>query len=64
MGEWKSKNHSKYLLQYHLIFVWKYRKQLLSSNSISSDIKSLSEAICKKHNVIIRYMETDKDHIH
>ena len=64
MGEWKSKNHSKYLLQYHLIFVCKYRKQLLSSNSISSDIKSLSESICKKHNVIIRYMETDKDHIH
>ena len=64
MGEWKSKNHSKYLLQYHLIFVCKYRKQLLSSNSISSDIKSLSECICKKHNVIIRYMETDKDHIH
>ena len=64
MGEWKSKNHSKYLLQYHLIFVCKYRKQLLSSKSISSDIKSLSENICKKHNVIIRYMETDKDHIH
>ena len=64
MGEWKSKNHSKYLLQYHLIFVCKYRKQLLSSNSISSDTKSLSECICKKHNVIIRYMETDKDHIH
>lgn len=64
MGEWKSKNHSKYLLQYHLIFVCKYRKKLLSSNSISSDMKSLSKFICEKHNVIIKYMETDKDHIH
>ena len=64
MGEWKSKNHSKYLLQYHLIFVCKYRKKLLSSNSISSDMKSLSKFICEKHNVIIRYIETDKDHIH
>lgn len=64
MGEWKSKNHSKYLLQYHLIFVCKYRKKLLSSNSISSDIKFLSQSICDKHNVIIRYMETGKDHIH
>ena len=64
MGEWKSKNHGKYLLQYHLIFVCKYRKKLLSSNSISSDMKSLSKFICEKHNVIIRYMETDKDHIH
>ncbi|MBQ3600852.1 MAG: transposase, partial [Lachnospiraceae bacterium] len=47
-----------------MIFVCKYRKRLLSSNSISSDIKSLSESICKKHNVIIRYMEIDTDHIH
>ena len=31
MGEWKSKNHSKYLLQYHLIFVCKYQKKLLFS---------------------------------
>lgn len=62
MGEWKSKNHSKYLLQYHLIFVCKYRKKLLSLNSISSDMKSLSKFICEKHNVIIKYMETDKDH--
>lgn len=64
MSQWKSKNHSKYLLQYHLIFVCKYRKKLLVSNSISNDIKRLSEEICNKHNVIIRYMETDKDHIH
>ena len=64
MSEWKSKNHSKYLLQYHLIFVCKYRKKLLSSNSISSDMKSLSKFICEKHNVIIKYMETDKDHTH
>ena len=62
MGEWKSKNHSKYLLQYHLIFVCKYRKKLLASNSISNDIKSLSKSICEKHNVIIKYMETDKEH--
>ena len=64
MGEWKSKNHSKYLLQYHLIFVCKYRKKLLVSNSISNDIKHLSEEICNRHNINIVYMETDKDHIH
>lgn len=60
----KTNAHSKYLLQYHLIFVCKYRKKLLSANNISSDIKKLSKAICNKHNVIIHYMETDKDHIH
>ena len=64
MGLWKSKNRHKYLLQYHIIFVCKYRKNLLISKQISDDIKQFSYEICKKHNVVIRSMETDKDHIH
>ena len=64
MGIWKSKNRHKYLLQYHMIFVCKYRKKLLISKQISDDIKQFSYEICRKHKVIIRYMETDKDHIH
>ncbi len=43
MGTWKSKNRHKYLLQYHIIFVCKYRKKLLMSKQISDDI------IGKKH---------------
>ena len=39
MGTWKSKNRHKYLLQYHIIFVCKYRKKLLVSRQISDDIK-------------------------
>ena len=38
MGTWKSKNRHKYLLQYHIIFVCKYRKKLLMSKQISDDI--------------------------
>ena len=64
MGTWKSKNRHKYLLQYHIIFVCKYRKKLLVSTQISDDIKQFSYEICQRHSVIIRYMETDKDHIH
>ena len=60
---WNSKNRHKYLLQYHLIFVCKYRKKLLTPE-ISDDIKQLSYDICRKHGVDIKYMETDKDHIH
>ena len=61
---YKSGSHNKYLLQYHLIFVCKYRKKLLSVNKIASDIKKLSLEICSKHNVVVHYMEVDKDHIH
>jgi len=58
MGNWKSKNRHKFLLQYHLIFVCKYRKKLLFGD-ISDDIKQLSYDICTKHNINIKHMETD-----
>ena len=64
MGTWKSKNRHKYLLQYHIIFVCKYRKKLFASEHISDDIKQLSYEICQKHPVIIRYLETGKGHIY
>ena len=64
LNNWKSKNRHKYLLQYHLIFVCKYRKKLLSNKLISNDIKQFSYEICSKHDVTIHEMETDKDHIH
>jgi len=63
-NNWKSKNRHKYLLQYHLIFVCKYRKKLLMPQNVSDDIKQFSYEICNKHNVIIHEMEADKDHIH
>ena len=63
-NNWKSKNRHKFLLQYHLIFVCKYRKKLLANKSISDDIKQFSYKICQKHNITINKMKTDKDHIH
>ena len=63
-NNWKSKNRHKYLSQYHLIFVCKYKKKLFTNKCISDDVKQLSLNICKRHNVIIHKMKTDKDHIH
>ena len=34
------------------------------SKQMSDDIKQFSHGICQMHHVIIRYMETDKGHIH
>ena len=47
-----------------LFFVCKYRKKLLALKEISDYIKQFSYEICTKSNIIIKYMETDKDHIH
>lgn len=51
-------------MQYHIIFVCKYRKNLLADKNLSQLIKQLSLEICTKHGVTIKYMETDLDHIH
>ena len=64
VSNYKSKNRRKYLLQYHLILVCKYRKKLFINSIISNDIKDLSTKICDKYNITVKYMETDKDHIH
>lgn len=63
-NEYKHRNRNKFLLRYHLIFVCKYRRRLLTSNNIIGDVKRLSSEIATKHNVEIKYMEVDKDHIH
>jgi putative transposase len=48
MSGWNSASHNKYLLQYHLIYVCKYRKHLLVSKNIADDVKRLSNEICQK----------------
>ena len=63
-NDYKHGNRNKFLLRYHLIFVCKYRKHLLTHNNIISDVKRLSTEIAERHNVEIKYMEADKDHIH
>lgn len=53
-----------YKLLIHVILVCKYRKPLLNDNNISNLIKQFSLEIMSKWNIKIKYMETDKDHIH
>lgn len=63
-NDYKHGNRNKFLLRYHLIFVCKFRRRVLTGNNIASDIKRLSLEIAEKHNVKIKYMETDQNHIH
>lgn len=59
---YRSLNHSKFVLTYHIIFVCKYRKKLLIK--YSDDIKQVMFDISKNYDFEIKEMETDKDHIH
>ena len=62
--EYQSKNHSKFLIKYHIIFVCKYRKQILRNKMIDEDMKQILFDISNESDFNIEVMETDKDHIH
>ena len=59
---YKSKNHSKFILTYHIIFTCKYRKKLLIK--YGEDVKQIMYDISKRYDFDIKEMEVDKDYIH
>lgn len=61
--EYLSKNHSKFLLKYHIIFVCKYRRKLLYGK-MAVCMKNILTDIANNSDFKIEVMETDKDHIH
>ena len=61
--EYVSKNHSKFLLKYHIIFVCKYRQKILIGN-IATCVKNILIDIANKSDFRIEVVETDKDHVH
>ena len=63
LKEYISKNHSKFLIKYHIILVCKYRKQLLVG-VFEYDMKKIMRHISEMSDFDIEVMETDKDHLH
>ena len=61
--EYVSKNHSKFLLKCHFIFVCKYRRKILIGN-IAMCVKNILVDIANKSDFRIEVIETDKDHVH
>lgn len=60
--QYVSENHSKYLLMVHLIFVVKYRRNLLVK--FGDEIKQIFYDIADEKDISIVEMEVDKNHIH
>ena len=58
-----SKNHSKYLIKYHVIFVCKYRRKLLCG-ALGLYLKNALVCIAQKSDFDIEVIESDKDHVH
>ncbi len=60
---YQHRRHNKNLLLVHIIFVTKYRKQILSGSFRRDIMQSIFDA-CVRHHWYVRRMETDGDHIH
>jgi putative transposase len=60
--DYKTRNHSKFLLRCHLIFVVKYRKKLLKGN-LNIDMKQIL-LHAQTPDFRIEVMESDIDHMH
>jgi putative transposase len=56
-------NRRKYLLLYHIIFVVKYRKNILMPD-LTSTLKESLACIESRSDFVISEMEVDHDHLH
>jgi len=62
LQKYHKKSKKKYLLQCHLIFITKYRKNIL--NNLKINIFKVFRNIELNSNFIIKEMEIDRNHIH
>jgi putative transposase len=62
--ELDSNNHSVFSLNYHLILVIKYRKKVLTNQKMLLRLREIAEYIGISHNVKIKEMNGEPDHVH
>lgn len=61
--DYKKRSHSVYSLTYHLVFVTKYRKPVISEE-IADFMKKHAAYLCERFDGSLLAAETDTDHIH
>ena len=61
--ELQTNNHSVFSLNYHLILVVKYRRQVIN-NAISTRLREIFESIQKNYNITLQEWNHDVDHVH
>ncbi|MCF6094754.1 IS200/IS605 family transposase [Microaerobacter geothermalis] len=63
MNDYKSLNHCRYLVQYHLVWCPKFRFQVLKGD-VEVSLKQIFQQICEKYEYEIIELEVMPDHIH
>jgi putative transposase len=62
--EYKETRHAKFLINYHFIWIPKYRRKILDNPEIVDLIKRTTIELSEKYNYEILAMEIMPDHIH
>ena len=63
MQNYRKTSHSTYDCKYHIVWITKYRKRILSG-LIAERVRELLRGICKEHEVEIIKGHVSQDHIH
>jgi putative transposase len=63
MENYRKTSHSLYDCKYHIVWITKYRKKVLTG-IIAERVRELIKQICKEHDVEIIKGHVSKDHIH
>ena len=63
MAEYKKNSHSIYDIKYHIVWITKYRKSVITGK-IAARTRELIRMICKNNDVEILSGYVSKDHIH
>ena len=63
MEHYRKTSHSTYDCKYHIVWITKYRKKVLTG-IVAERIRELIRQICKEHEVEIIKGHISKDHIH
>lgn len=64
MSTYKNTRHAKFLLNYHFVWVPKYRKSILDNDEIVNLIKDTIRELSTEHDYDIVSMEVMPDHVH
>lgn len=63
MQNYRKTSHSVYDIKYHIVWVTKYRKQVLQG-IVAERVRDLVRQICKENDVEIIKGHVSKDHVH
>ncbi|WP_080057197.1 IS200/IS605 family transposase [Spirosoma aerolatum] len=63
MLHYRKTSHSTYDIKYHIVWITKYRKQVMVGK-VAENVRSILREICKQNEVEILAGHVSKDHVH